>query len=953
MAITIHNFGTLKVNGIVVPLPTYPWSSELTEINEMVGHVGNILSVDNLTSVEITDTTANSPSTTMRWNEVTLSGKTVLVADRNWFVGASWSTLNSLGLISGREVVIDGITYKLRVLDGGSEALTKTNEWDKIICNCLNEPELPYPTVTDNDKTLQSSDYAGAHNQLWNWLGVYSYCQETNASSTGDCVVRGNIRPSEWGATTNSMVGNMYGWRPVLELTQPILQIDGSSELGPISECPSIQYRVTASYNKAARINIYLDINNGTGGTCIATLSSTPPMTGNVKEALEDYWPSLTINTAHSISIVVTDSLDRTVTKHVNFTRLNNKPVISGTDTNIGAIKSKPEIVYTVSDADNDECTISERITDGTGGVITLRSFKAKAPCEQTVFFDDAWPTLSTGFHTLTITVEDKYGEVATRELIMQITNNAPSISTAVSSLIGAISVCPNITYTTNDIDGDVYTIVEKIGTETLRTLSGQQGTKLNTFGGTISTKWFEQLDMGTHTVHVQVVDSSGSANSYSWSFSKTNNPPFIETTIPNDLGNINQKPTITYNVNDLENDSFSIYEYIDDTGIPTRAEENLKGSQMLTFHIDWDSISMGPHILKVESIDSWGRNSTQTWTFNRVNNPPKISDSDRDLGIKYDIPVITYSVYDPDRDDFIVTEMVDNIEIASHQSTDASYNGTIDFSGVWEQLEVGIHSIVIYARDTNSTESAARTFTFTKYNNAPSINDVNRDLGELVTAPFIPYIITDAASDTYTVTELIDGTMKIRELTDQKGENTYTFDVAHWDTLSLGDHQYTIKAVDNSGNTSYRIYTFTKVTTLTYGKTAVTGLMTVMRPNRRIAPFLPKTITDLVFDPNSGKSVTELLDEAGANNPILLAHIRNMDIHTTREEKDQILKNKEDIYILSARIAYCEYLIKVYHQIEDDDDGTKYDLYEIYGFDVEGNARLIRGRFTPGRYYI
>lgn len=953
MAITVHKFGTLKVNGAVVPLPTYPWSSELSELNEIAGHQGNILSVDNLTSVDITDTTPNSPSTNMVWNEVTLTGKTLLVADRNWFIGASWSQLNALGLIEGVEVAIDGVTYKLRVLNGGADGVTRANEWDQIICNTISNIELPYPTVDDLDGVLQSSDYKGVHNTLWNWLGVYSICQKTDASATDDCVVRGNKSPDVWGTTTDSMFGNAYGWRPVLELTQPILLIDGSTNLGPISECPSIPYHITASYNKIARVNIYLDTNDGSGGTCIATLSVTPPSTADVKEYLSSYWADLTINTAHSVTIIATDSLDRTITKHINFTRLNNKPVISGSDTSIGAVKSKPEIVYKVTDADGDKCTISERVTDGTGGIITLRTFDVETPTEQTVFFDDAWPSLSTGMHTLTITATDKYGESAVRELTMQITNNAPSISTAVDSVIGAISVCPNITYTTNDIDGDVYTIIEKIGTATLRTISGQQGSKLNTFGGTVSTQWFENLDMGAHTVHVQVVDSSGSANSYSWTFSKTNNPPFIETTTPNDLGNINKKPTITYNVNDIEGDMFTIYEYIDGSGIPSRCEESLKGSQEMTFALDWDTISMGAHILKVEAIDSWGRSSTETWRFVRVNNPPKISDTDRDLGEKYEIPVITYSVVDPDKDEFVVTELVDGNAIASHASVDASYTGTIDFSEVWDALEVGIHVIQISAKDANTEQASVRTFTFTKFNNAPVISDVNRDLGELITGPFIPYEVYDASSDTYTITEYIDDTIMVRELTNQRGRNNYTFDVSMWDEMSLGDHRFTIKAVDNSGNVSNRIYSFTKVTSLTYGKTAVTGFMTVMRNNRRVAPFLPKTLTSLVFDMNSGKSVDELLDEAGKNNPLLLEHINNTEIHVTKEDKDQIYRNKDDIYILMTRVAYCEYLIKVYHNVTDPDGGDKYDLYEIYGFDVDGNAKLIRGRFTPGRYYI
>ena len=118
-----------------------------------------------------------------------------------------------------------------------------------------------------------------------------------------------------------------------------------------------------------------------------------------------------------------------------------------------------------------------------------------------------------------------------------------------------------------------------------------------------------------------------------------------------------------------------------------------------------------------------------------------------------------------------------------------------------------------VKATDT-SNESSAYTNSLTiavVNNNAPVISGADANLGVRSSGFTGTYTITDANSDTVTVTEAIDG-VQIRSLVATLGEEiTYGVTENTWLALPNGSHTLTLRATDGI-DTSVRTYTFTKL---------------------------------------------------------------------------------------------------------------------------------------------
>ncbi len=96
----------------------------------------------------------------------------------------------------------------------------------------------------------------------------------------------------------------------------------------------------------------------------------------------------------------------------------NTAPVISGSDTNVGAKADPFSHSYTVTDAQasSQTLTVIETLTNGSE-TITLRSYTATSGATNTVDLTDVWLKLIAGTHVLTITASDGAGGTATREI--------------------------------------------------------------------------------------------------------------------------------------------------------------------------------------------------------------------------------------------------------------------------------------------------------------------------------------------------------------------------------------------------------------------------------------------------------------------------------------------------------------------------------------------------------
>ncbi|NFC29173.1 hypothetical protein EXM98_19035 [Clostridium botulinum] len=206
--IGIEKFGSLRANGNAQVMPTRPWFTDNYPGNLSERGEGDITAYAPETEVTIGNTFP-SESSKITWVHIKDGLKHIYVCKQVLATNISWDYLNERNMIFGTPVTIDGKEYKLRVLTGG-DLQNQNNEWDTIIRNTANITGLPKPTQEDLTNTNTYGQLDGDHNQLWNWWGIRTICQET-LYSRGYTGASGSIsiNPPERSPA--------LGWRPVLE----------------------------------------------------------------------------------------------------------------------------------------------------------------------------------------------------------------------------------------------------------------------------------------------------------------------------------------------------------------------------------------------------------------------------------------------------------------------------------------------------------------------------------------------------------------------------------------------------------------------------------------------------------------------------------------------------------------------------------------------------------------
>lgn len=128
-----------------------------------------------------------TPSKEIGW--VAVNG--LLIADQCLLTNVSWDDLDVQGLVSGKEITVQGFRFKIRLLKVGSED-NVTNEWDAAL------------------------DTVGEDDALWHWHGQYFWGQESVSGVASRRAVRGYGSARYW----NYRATNSYpsvGFRPALE----------------------------------------------------------------------------------------------------------------------------------------------------------------------------------------------------------------------------------------------------------------------------------------------------------------------------------------------------------------------------------------------------------------------------------------------------------------------------------------------------------------------------------------------------------------------------------------------------------------------------------------------------------------------------------------------------------------------------------------------------------------
>ena len=459
--------------------------------------------------------TPSADANKLQWVKIKDGDKTLLICDRVILVSVSWDDLNGQGYVTGKTITIDGTKYKCRLLTGGSNRRNNdwyaggtptNNEWDRFITREEVITGLPAPVSSDLDTNLNTTDHNSTHNQLWHWVGVYSWCQETWAENASIRAYRGYYSARYWNYNSS---GNRYvnvGFRPVLEVlnTDPLIS-DSDRNLGDKNQDFTIEYTVNDSDSG--------DVLTATESIDGRTTKSFAP-TRNFKNTITVNVRELSLG-PHTVKVVVTDGQGGTATRTWTFNRVNSAPTISGTDTNLGDKNIGFTYNYTVNDADGDAVTVVEMLNDE-----TLRTINNAPKGEQLSVSITSEKLYALGLNTvnnLVITATDGQGGTTYRRLTFKRTNSAPAISGQDEDL-GQQTGSFAEKYTVTDVEGDNVVVTEFVDDKQIRSYQATLGQEETI---ELSRENWLVLANGDHQLRVEAVDGNFATSVRVWNFSK------------------------------------------------------------------------------------------------------------------------------------------------------------------------------------------------------------------------------------------------------------------------------------------------------------------------------------------------------------------------------------------------------------------------------------------------
>ena len=459
--------------------------------------------------------TPSADANKLQWVKIKDGDKTLLICDRVILVSVSWDDLNGQGYVTGKTITIDGTKYKCRLLTGGSNRRNNdwyaggtptNNEWDRFITREEVITGLPAPVSSDLDTNLNTTDHNSTHNQLWHWVGVYSWCQETWAENASARAYRGYDSARRWDNNSSGTRNVYVGFRPVLEVlnTDPLIS-DSDRNLGDKNQDFTIEYTVNDSDSG--------DVLTATESIDGRTTKSFAP-TRNFKNTITVNVRELSLG-PHTVKVVVTDGQGGTATRTWTFNRVNSAPTISGTDTNLGDKNIGFTYNYTVNDADGDAVTVVEMLNDE-----TLRTINNAPKGEQLSVSITSEKLYALGLNTvnnLVITATDGQGGTTYRRLTFKRTNSAPAISGQDEDL-GQQTGSFAEKYTVTDVEGDNVVVTEFVDDKQIRSYQATLGQEETI---ELSRENWLVLANGDHQLRVEAVDGNFATSVRVWNFSK------------------------------------------------------------------------------------------------------------------------------------------------------------------------------------------------------------------------------------------------------------------------------------------------------------------------------------------------------------------------------------------------------------------------------------------------
>lgn len=513
----VVELGTLLRNGVEQPRPTRPWRIDTTPPGASA--YGDIPDFNGLADMSkwVIGATSATAANRLKWSKFQDGTKTLLICDRVILANVSWDDLNGQNLVTGKAVTIDGATYKLRLLTGGSKHRSGTdsysggsptaNEWDQFIVNEIATAGAPSPVASDLDGSADATDYSSVHNLAWHWYYMYSWCRDTYTGDSAYRALRGYYSARFWHYFTSSDRNPIIGWRPVLEIlnTAPLIS-DSDRNLGDKNSNFSVTYQVNdADAGDTLTVTEKLD------GTVVRTIT---PAQRQYDYTINIDIASLTLAT-HTITIDVTDGKGGSATRTYTFKRVNAAPTISGQDQNLGDKNLGFQIVYQVNDADNDTLTVTEKLN---GNVLrTLNN----APKNQDLTIDISNETLRSlalnSTNNISIEARDPSGGVSYRTYTFRRTNTAPLIS-GIDEDLGIISGPFTRDYTVADAENDTVVVQVKVDSELVDSFIATLG---NSYTATIPEDVWHRLINGVHSLRIEAADGNAALSVRIYTFQK------------------------------------------------------------------------------------------------------------------------------------------------------------------------------------------------------------------------------------------------------------------------------------------------------------------------------------------------------------------------------------------------------------------------------------------------
>ncbi len=405
-----------------------------------------------------------------------------------------------------------------------------------------------------------------------------------------------------------------------------------------------------------------------------------------------------------------------------------------------------------------------------------------------TVSTDYTLPTPE-GSHTLEAEVVPGMSQRVSTTITIYIDNTAPSCSiTAPTSgqwVHGNVELQADATDNNAISHVDFYVDGSKVGTDS---------------SSPYTYSWDStSTSEGQHSVYAIAYDKAGnSKQSSTVDFNVDNTPPTISWVAPSSGSYVSGTITLQSTASDDKSGMNKVVYYYDNVSSSTEIGSSTNSGNDYSVSFDTTTVSTGDHTIYAVAYDNVGNTASQTITLHIDNSPPSVSISS---------PTSTYIrgtvVITADASDSGIAKVVFYEDSTSNTplgtDTSSPYQATWNAAG-----ESGTHTIYAVAYN-NAGLSKTTSRTYTVDNDAPIITISTPTGGEAYSGTvYINATASDSGSGVASMSLSIDSS---QITSSNSGSISYLWDTT---TVSDGNHQITVSAQDNAGNTNTETITIT-----------------------------------------------------------------------------------------------------------------------------------------------